>query len=161
MAHATATAIAGDRPPRNGCQNRLSFTVGRGPVPRHASIGTENGVGWRAVFAQVERSRGTGPRATVNSRLRFTVGRGTGPRRASSERKTALAGVRFSRKSGDRGGQAPALRLVKPPPFTVGRGPVPRNANGHACAHSLCRAGSPDPASSGAGAPELQSLLGP
>ena len=31
-----ARAIAGDRPPRYGCQGRLPFTVGRGPVPRHA-----------------------------------------------------------------------------------------------------------------------------
>ena len=56
--------IAGDRPPRYGCQGRLRFTVGRGPVPRHASIGTGNGVGWRAFFARIGRSRGTGPRAT-------------------------------------------------------------------------------------------------
>ena len=42
------------------------FTVGRGPVPRHASIGTRNGLGLRAFFARVERSRGTGPRATVS-----------------------------------------------------------------------------------------------
>ena len=41
------------------------LTVGRGPVPRRASVGTENGLGRRAVFAQVERSRGTDPRATV------------------------------------------------------------------------------------------------
>ena len=41
------------------------FTVGRGPVPRRASIGTGNGFGRRAVFAQIGRSRGTGPRATV------------------------------------------------------------------------------------------------
>ena len=50
-------------PPRSGLQGRRPFTVGRGPVPRHA-IGTGNGVGWRAFFAQVECSRGTGPRAT-------------------------------------------------------------------------------------------------
>ena len=52
-------------PPRYGCQGRLPFIVGRGPVPRRASIGTGNGLGLRAVFARVERSRGTGPRATV------------------------------------------------------------------------------------------------
>ena len=33
--------IAGDRPPRYGLQGRLRFTVGRGPVPRHASVGRE------------------------------------------------------------------------------------------------------------------------
>ena len=56
--------IAGDRPPRSGMQGRLPFTVGRGPVPRRASIGTGNGVSRRSFFAQIERSRGTGPRAT-------------------------------------------------------------------------------------------------
>ena len=50
--------------PRATVNGRLCFTVGRGPVPRRASIGTRNGFGWRAVFARVERSRGTGPRAT-------------------------------------------------------------------------------------------------
>ena len=44
---------------------RHSFTVGRGPVPRRASIGTENGLGQWVVFARVERSRGPVPRATV------------------------------------------------------------------------------------------------
>ena len=29
--------IAGDRPPRDGCQGRLCFNVARGPVPRHAN----------------------------------------------------------------------------------------------------------------------------
>ena len=29
-------ALAGDRPPRYGMQGCLPFTVGRGPVPRHA-----------------------------------------------------------------------------------------------------------------------------
>ena len=43
---------------------RHSFTVGRGPVPRHASVGTRNGLGRCAVFTRVVRSRGTGPRAT-------------------------------------------------------------------------------------------------
>ena len=58
-------ALAGDRPPRYGCRGRRCFTVGRGPVSRHASICTGNGRGWRSVFAQIDRSRGTGPRATV------------------------------------------------------------------------------------------------
>ena len=34
------------------------------------SLGWGNGVGWRAFSAQVGRSRGTGPRATVVRRLR-------------------------------------------------------------------------------------------
>ena len=42
--------IAGDRPPPYGANN-VPHTVGRGPVPRRASIGTENGFGWRGVFA--------------------------------------------------------------------------------------------------------------
>ena len=55
-------------PPRYGMQGRLPFTVGRGPVPRHAAIGTGNGLGRRVFFARVERSRGTGPRATVRKK---------------------------------------------------------------------------------------------
>ena len=73
MAHATATAIAGDRPPRYGCQNRLSFTVGRGPVPRHASTGKTALAGARfsrrSTIAGETRSdarmASEGPRATV------------------------------------------------------------------------------------------------
>ena len=37
--------------PRATVKKSVPLTVGRGPVPRHASIGTENGVGRRAVFA--------------------------------------------------------------------------------------------------------------
>ena len=37
--------------PRATVKKACRFTVGRGPVPRHASIGTENGLGWRSVFA--------------------------------------------------------------------------------------------------------------
>ena len=54
--------------PRDTVGENPPFTVGRGPVPRHASICTENGLGLRAGFAQVERSRGTGPRATKKKR---------------------------------------------------------------------------------------------
>ena len=54
---------------------RHSFTVGRGPVPRRASIGTRNGVGWRVFFAQIERSRGTGPRATRPEGFRVSMRR--------------------------------------------------------------------------------------
>ena len=75
-------------------------------------LGRGNGLGLRAFFAQVERSRGTGPRATVKKSVPFTVGRGPVPRHASVG-ETALADVRFSRRSSDRGGQAPALRLKK------------------------------------------------
>ena len=60
-----AGVLAGACPPRYGEKN-APFTVGRGPVPRRASIGTRNGLGRRAFFARVGRSRGTGPRATVD-----------------------------------------------------------------------------------------------
>ena len=42
------STLAGDRPPRYGMQGRLCFTVGRGPVPRRASIGRETALvgGW-------------------------------------------------------------------------------------------------------------------
>ena len=49
--------------PRATVKKSVLLTVGRGPVPRYASIG-RNGVGWRAFFARGEQSRGTGPRAT-------------------------------------------------------------------------------------------------
>ena len=65
-------------PPRYGMQGRLRFTVGRGPVPRRASIGMENGFGRWVVFAQVERSRGTGPRATGREGVLFAMRR-SGP----------------------------------------------------------------------------------
>ena len=127
--HPRAPALRFARPP--------PFTVGRGPVPRHASIG-------KTVLVGVQFSRGLtlagetlsdarmaseGPRATVKKTPPFTVGRGPVPRHASIERKTPFVGVRFLRGSNDRGGQAPALRYARPPPFTVGRGPVPRRAS--------------------------------
>ena len=75
-------------------------------------LGWGNGPGRWTIFARVERSRGTGPRATVKNNVPLTVGRGPVPRRASIG-KTALVGVRFLRESCARGGQAPALRLKK------------------------------------------------
>ena len=58
--------VAGEGP-RATVRQRLSlFTVGRGPVPRHAASGTRNGLDRWTIFAQIERSRGTGPRATVD-----------------------------------------------------------------------------------------------
>ena len=88
------------------------FTVGRGPVPRRASIG-------ETALVCMRFSRGSNDRGGQAPVLRFarpspfTVGRGPVPRRASIERETAWVGVRFSRRSNDRGGQAPALRLVR------------------------------------------------
>ena len=92
-------------------QGRLRFTVGRGPVPRRASVG-------KTALAGVRFSRGSCTRGGQAPALRyarrppFTVGRGPVPRHASVE-ETALVGVRFSRGSCTRGGQAPALRLKK------------------------------------------------
>ena len=50
-------------------QGRLRFTVGRGPVPRRASVGES--LCLRAFFARVERSRGPVPRATVCKAVSF------------------------------------------------------------------------------------------
>ena len=118
-------------------QDYSVVTVGRGPVPRHASVEETALVGVR--FSRRSNDRGGNPlgcacgirgppRYGMQGRLRFTVGRGPVPRRASVG-ETALVGVRFSRRSNDRGGQAPALRYAGPSPFTVGRGPVPRHAS--------------------------------
>ena len=71
--------IAGDRPPRY--EKKRHVTVGRGPVPRRASVSTGNGLGWRVVFAQVERSRGTGPRTTMKRPYCIETGRSLLPGR--------------------------------------------------------------------------------
>ena len=136
--------IAGDRPPRYGMQGRFPFTVGRGPVPRHATIEREtawvcvqfsrrandrggqapalryprpppfhrraracpspcrdrgNGFSLRAVFAQIGRSRGTGPRAT-------------GPERGSP--RHAPFGIRRARTTGSCSYLANLVNLVNP-----------------------------------------------
>ena len=49
--------------PRAPVKKRAADTVGRGPVPRHASV--EETAPWRAVFAQIERSRGKPARMRV------------------------------------------------------------------------------------------------
>ena len=65
------------------------FTVGRGPVPRHAPIAEETRSDARMETSEgparrcMKRSRGTGPRATVSGTARFTVGRGPVPRHAT------------------------------------------------------------------------------
>ena len=74
-------------------------------------LGRGNGFGWRAFFARVVRSRGTGPRATVckavsvNRRARACPSPCLG-----RNGKRPWVGVRFSRRSNAREGQAPALR---------------------------------------------------
>ena len=65
----------GMRGPRATVKKSVPFSVGRGPVPRRASICTGNGLGLRAVFARVERSRGTGPRATGPEGVRLAMRR--------------------------------------------------------------------------------------
>ncbi len=58
----------------------------------------------------IQRSRGTGPRATVVKAAALH-------RRARACPSPSLV------ESNDHGGQAPALRLSRPPPFIVGLGP--------------------------------------
>ena len=82
--------------------------------------------GLRAFSAKVERSRGTGPRATVvkaaslHRRARACPSPCTD---LSSKPPWSLGCGRFPQRLRDRGGQAPALRLSRRPPFIVGRGP--------------------------------------
>ena len=83
-------------------------------------------------FGYRERSRGTGPRATVSSTACFTVGRGPVPRYAPIARETrsearprtpVIRGLKRSRGTG------PRATVSGTAPLTVGRGPVPRHAN--------------------------------
>ena len=100
--------IAGDRPPRYGIvrvseSKNIPFHVGRGPVPRHASIFRATAlVGvW---FSRRSNDRGgQAPARRLSRPSPFCVGRGPVPRHASVV-ETALVGVRFSRRSNDRGG---------------------------------------------------------
>ena len=104
------------------------FTVGRGPVPRRASIGTENGLGWRSVFAQVERSRGTGPRATGPEGFSSLCA----VREQASPNYSLLKVLKDLKRCFSRvrsRGTGPRATVKKSVPFTVGRGPVPRRAS--------------------------------
>ena len=94
-------AIAGDRPPRYGM--RAVFSLRRARACPSPCLDRGKGLGWRAFFARVERSRGTGPRATVKNVL-LLVGRGPVPRRASVRERPWLAcGFRGGRTlAGDR-----------------------------------------------------------
>ena len=101
----------------------------------------------------IQRSRGTGPRATEKRHV--TVGRGPSPCLAQSNDRggqaPALRKKRLPHRRAracpspcwDRGGQAPALR-EKTACVTVGRGPVPRQRFAVRPPHP-CRSGSPDP----------------
>ncbi len=80
----------------------------------------------------MQRSRGTGPRATApknvpsNRRARDRPSPCVG---LSSKHPWFLGCGRFPPRLRDRGGQAPALRHLKTFLQIVGRGPVPRHAN--------------------------------
>ena len=84
--------------PRATVKRTSPFTVGRGPVPRHATIarGTRSDA----------RMASEGPRATVKRTPPFTVGRGPVPRHATIARDRPSP-------CNDREGQALALRSLK------------------------------------------------
>ena len=121
------------------------FTVVRGPVPRRAWVGTGTGLGRRVFFARVERSRGTGPRATVVEAASFprrawalgchTRMRAGFPRRASVGTGTGLGRrVVFARVERSRG-TGPRATVVEAAVFH-------RRAWALAC-HTCMRAGFP------------------
>ena len=117
--------------PRDTVKKSVPFTVGRGPVPRHASVGEtalvgvrfSRGSGTRGGQAPALRarkgfaspSRGTGTRATVKKRAADRRARAC-PSPCLGREGNGFIGVRFSRGSDDRGGQAPALRARKGSP---------------------------------------------
>ena len=86
--------------PRATVKKACRFTVGRGPVPRHAAGGRETAfVGVRFSRRSNERG-GQAPALRYARPAPFTVGRGPVPRHAIGY-------------TNDRGGQAPALRARK------------------------------------------------
>ena len=95
---------------------RLPFTVGRGPVPRHALDERKHlnlwGLGHFLLRLLDRGGQAPALRWVGGTRLPFTVGRGPVPRHASDERKRLNLWRlgRFLLCSNDRGGQAPALR---------------------------------------------------
>ena len=93
-------ASAGDRPPRYGPRSSHHRRARACPSP---CLGRGNSRGWRAVFAQSERARGTGPRATGQEVL-ITVGRGKALAMPRSRKRPRLArGFRADRAiAGDR-----------------------------------------------------------
>ena len=125
-------ALAGDRPPRYGLQGRFRFTVGRGPVPRRASVGTGKRP-WAVDDFRADRTiagdrpprYGKRP-SPFHRRARACPSpchrvhehsRGTGPRATVDEASARLTRsgsgdpeLRSLGHAGDRGGQAPALR---------------------------------------------------
>ena len=98
MSNAHSNARGGQAPALR-TKKRRPFIVGRGPVPRHAT---------RAI----QRSRGTGPRATNKKTPPFHVGLGPSDAPRACER-VSLAMPHA--QSNVRGGQAPALRCASRP----------------------------------------------
>ena len=113
-------AIAEDRPPRYG-KKTVPFTVGRGPSQVSTRAGERVSL---AIVRVIQRSRGTGPRATRKKTPLLHVGRGPVPRHRSRARSCSSGSpdpdpfvIRRSQTTevethddGTRGGQAPALR---------------------------------------------------
>ena len=93
-----------------------------------------------AIVRALQRSRGTGPRATIKITPAFHRRAVGNPVPRHRPRTPTLAGA------------CPPRYDEKTPSLHVGRGPVPRHRS---CARP-CRAGSPDPDLFGAGTPELQ-----
>ena len=94
------------------CGRKPPFIVGRGPVPRHATIAEDRPPHYEKKRHLIvdQRSRGTGPRTTM--------------KKNATPQRSARA---CPSPCNDRGGQAPALQK-KRHPRNVGRGPVPRHA---------------------------------
>ena len=104
--------IAGDRPPRYGIQNRPCHRRARAcPSPCLDREG--NGIGPRAFFAQVGRSRGTGPRATVSKTAPVTVGRGPVPRHANDREGNGVSLRAFFARVGRSRGTGPRATVVE------------------------------------------------
>ena len=95
-----AGAIAGDRPPRYGMPGSLRITVGRGPVPRRASVGRE------MALVGVLFSRRSNDRGGQAPALRARKGVLLAMRRSGSGDPE----LRSLGYASNRGGQAPALR---------------------------------------------------
>ena len=106
--------LAGDRPPRYGKKSVL-LTVGRGPVPRRASVGKTAWVGVR--FSRRSHDRGGQAPALRAKELFASL---CAVREQASPNYSLLKVLKDLKRcfdGCDRGGQAPALRLSRPPPF--------------------------------------------
>ena len=127
----------GGQAPALRLKNAAPLTVGRGPsdatraservslaMPRSAQ--QPSVVSCLLAFsAAMERSRGTGPRATVKKRPPLTVGRGPVPRHAAVVTATlrGLWAAGVCRSDGEIAGDRPPRYDKKRFPFLVGLGP--------------------------------------